>query len=657
MTVQIESWPEPERILLAKLQKDMGYRKSEIEPEWDLAERLLEDDGFGSANLQEDQAVVHPENSGGDANSEIRPSINYPFKHYRLLHSQMSANPPTVGARPLSSDEVDRDASDAAEDTMRFWHRHANLQEVTDNSTGKTLKYGTGWVKTIFDPNLGPMVDFDEEKEIATMEGDASVYSPSTWDVWIDSSAMRPEDVEHQWERTWGSYEYWATMFSEPWQKAIFKRLLQEQIDTTRASGRVNPEGWLPLYFYYEKGMPRNAMRGRFSIITEDGQMVLEHMMPNPHFYRPAKSKEEREEYIMALNQVSELPKGSPIAKLPLNMLTDIDVDDRVYGRSFLVYEANGQDIINRLDMVTLDNIKAHGSSKVVVTGGGKLQTASLNDDQFQALLVDNPGQVYHLNRPGSMPDIGFLRTALQQGGDDAAGVNDAMFGKVDRETSGSAMQTAASQGNQVRRRLFNKYVNFVEGIYRSLMMISREHWDEGRTIEVLGQQGKFKRRFIKALDIDGGYEYFSTYGEQFSLDPALRRQEIMQLIPTLQEAGVIKPRQITELLKLNEIEAVHDMSELGKIRQKNIFEQIKKTGKQVPIDAELEDHDSMLEWARYYWMSEEILLVDELSKKLIREHIMMRSEAVAKQAPSAPPGGPEAPQQALPGPGIPQIG
>lgn len=649
MAVELEEWGDPEAILKAKLDADRAYRRDEIEREWNVSEDALRDagyDGMGSNNGQ-----VHPEqaSTGTDAD-DINPNISYVFQHYRLLHSQMSANPPVVGTKPLSMDEMDQDAADAAGDAMRYWHRHKDLQSNVDRVTAKTLKYGTGWLKVIYDPDLGEMVDFNESTDMVTMEGDASVYSPSTWDVWIDSTAMRPDDVEHQWERMRNCYEYWAGRFHKDWQRALLKAALESSQERQRAEGEVNPSSDIELFYYYEKGMPRNAMRGRFAICTEDGKLLTDGMQPNPHFYRKAKSRKERLEYLQ--NPGEEYPQSHPVGKLPMEMLTDIEVDDRVYGRSFIFYEANGQDIINRLDAVMLNNIKAFGSINMVASGGANLEAESINDDQFTVLKTEHPGQVHFMSRPGAMPDAGNLRQALKQGGDDTAGVNDAMTGKIERETSGSAIQIAASQGNSVRRPLFNKYTKFCENVYRSLMMVAKEHWSEGKTIDVLGEQGSFKQKYIKAADIDGGFEYFSTYGESFSLDPNMRRQEIMQLIPILQESGIITARQIVDLMKLNDLELAHDMISVGKDRQKAIFAEIKETKKQVPVDAEFEDHDSMLEYARFYMMTAEFQTLGKSVQKLIKEHTGMRMEAVAAQAPQAPPG----PEQAQAGPPPPQL-
>ena len=218
--------------------------------------------------------------------------------------------------------------------------------------------------------------------------------------------------------------------------------------------------------------------------------------------------------------------------------------------------------------------------------------------------------------------------------GEGAAGINAAMSGKVERETSGSAFQMAVAQGNQVRRPLFNKYTELCEDVYRSLMMIAKEHWADGKIIDVLGKQGAFKQRYIKAADIDGGFEYYSAYGEAFSLDPNMRRQEIMQLIPILQESGLIPAKQIVELLKLNEIEISQDMIEVGKVRQKAIFQEIIKTGKAIAPDAEFEDSEAMLEYARFYLMSSEFFTLNKERQGLIKEHVRQRMQIIAQQAP-----------------------
>jgi hypothetical protein len=641
--IKLEQWPNPEKVLKDKLEADMAYRKSDIEPEWEAAEKAMSDEG-GLVNPLID-GQMHPEEVTGAVNSaqDIRTSINYIFKHHRLLHSQMSANPPYAGARPLSTDETDKDSAEAAEDTMRWWMSHANLQEVSDQTTNRAIKYGTGFTKTIYNPHKGDMIAFDEEKDEVVMEGDADVYSPSVWDIWIDSRAQREDEVEHVWERKWGSLESWMSIYSSKVQVELLQDIHREEVKRVRQLGRNPAECLIPLYFYYEKGMPRNAMKGRYAVTTREGKLI-EEVQDNPHYYRPPMDEGEMIAYKAALAKGEPLPKPPKIAKLPFHILTDIDVDDRVYGRSFIYYEANTQDIINRIDNTQLDNIKAWGAAKLIAQGTGDIQIESINNDTFDVLKVTHSGQIYPLNRPGSLPDAAALRAALVAGGEDAAGVNDAMYGRVERETSASALQMAATQGNQVRRRIFNKYTMYTKSIYQSLLMISKERWDEGKMVSVLGKGGAFKTRYIKSADIDGGYDFVVSYGEQFSLDPAMRRQEIMQLIPILQGANLIKPHQIVELLKINEVEVLHDMNELGKTRAKRIFNAIRKTKQQQPIDKDFEDHDAILEFARYYFMTEEFMAEPEDVKKLMKEHMNQRLQIIASQAPqlaAAPMGAP----------------
>lgn len=633
--IKLEHWDNPETILKAKLEADINYRKSDIEPEWEAAEKALSDEGGLITPILDGQINPREVTDGYNSTQDIRTSINYIFKHHRLLLSQMSANPPYAGARPLSSDETDKDSAEAAEDTMRWWMLHSNLQEVSDQTANRTLKYGTGFTKTIHNPHKGDMISFNPDTDEVVMEGDADVYSPSVWDIWIDSRAQREDEVEHMWERKWGSIEHWLSIYTTKEQVELLKDVHKAEERRVRQLGRSPSECLIPLFFYYETGLPRNAMKGRFAVVTRDGKLI-EKVQDNPHFYRPPMDEEEKTAYKLAMSKGEALPKPPKIAKLPFHILTDIDVDDRVYGRSFIYYEANTQDIINRIDNTQLDNIKAWGAAKLIAQGPGDLQVESINNDTFEVIKVAYAGQIHPLARPGSLPDAAALRAALVAGGEDAAGVNDAMYGRVERETSASALQMAATQGNQVRRRIFNKFTSYTKSMYQGLMMISKEKWDEGKTLNVLGKGGSYKKRYIKSLDIDGGYDFVVGYGEQFSLDPAMRRQEIMQLLPVLQEANLIKPHQIVELLKLNEVEIVHDMNELGKTRAKRIFDAIRKTRQQQPIDKDFEDHDAILEFARYYFMTEEFMSEPADVQKLMKEHMNGRLKIIAEQAPQA---------------------
>ena len=543
--------------------------------------------------------------------------VNYMFKNYRFIHSQLSANPPTVVARPTTSDPADRRKADAADRLIRHAIRAESMQENVDRSSGKTLLYGTGWMKTFWNPHKGDIVGRDEKTGEFTLEGKIDIYSPSTWDVWIDPDARVSEDIRYIFERRTIPLDEAVMMWPEREEiiRAAAKKLnAREGVEFT---GRpVTDSELVEVYEYWERGLPINGMLGRYAICLEDGQLV-EPVKPSPFSFSPPAEDGEK-----------PMPTT---AGLPYHSFTDIDVIDEVYGKSFTEFEAPIQEIINRIDSVDLDNAQAHGVARLILPEGAEIAEGSISNSPWDIIKIKGNQGPFHLNPPTIMPQMSQLRDRLKSGGDDMAGVNEAMFGEMSRETSGFSLQYATNQGNMIRRRLFNKYVLFVEEIYNAYLNLVRKYWDDSRVIHVLGKEKAFEAIDIKGSDIDGGYGLVVEYGASLSLDPSTRREELLQLMPLFEKAGVDN-KTILSMMKLNDLEGLYDIMQLAGERQSEIFTEMVASDKYI-APRELEEHQGMLEYAYRYLMTAEFKHLEEDQKILIETHVKEREQLAAAGA------------------------
>lgn len=387
-------------------------------------------------------------------------------------------------------------------------------------------------------------------------------------------------------------------------------------------------------------------MGGRYIEFLEDGTLLGE-IYKNPFAFR---NSEEDEDTV-------------PTAHLPFHMLTDIDVADQVYGKSFIEYDVEIQDVVNRLDTLTLDNVRSHGAFRMVLPEGSEIMEDSITDSSSEIIKITGNQGPHYVSPPQSPPDMTSLRDRLTAGIDSMAGVNESMFGEQSRETSGFSMQYATNQGNMIRRRLFNKYVSFVENVYQSYLNIVRRHWHIPQIIRVLGKEKAFESLEIKGSDISSGFDIVVEYGSSLSLDPTSRREEIMQLMPIFEKYG-IDGKTIIRMIKLNELEGLYDINDMGRERQQEIFEEIIDGDGDVYVKPEeMQEHDSMLAYCYEYLMSAAFRDLDDRVKVLIRHHIREREklkaagigaknaqDANAGNNPPGPGGDPGAPPSPLPG-------
>jgi len=639
--MKVKKWDpaQAKKILKKRLEDCKVYRKN-LEPSWLRSEGTVYNTGgimdleySGSTAGVDLEAVI----SSMDADEGPSVGVNYAFKNYRFLHAQLSANPPSVIARPTSGDPSDKRSADAADRLIRHAIRAFDMQETIDQSSAATLLYGTGWMKTVWDENKGNIASFDEESGEVEMEGAIDIYAPSTWDVWIDPHAKVWKDVRFAFERkkmTFEEAEYLYPDYSDELKKAVKgqKSVDQSSIERYADAGKRTKlnETMIDIFYYYEKGLPVNGMAGRYVTHLEDGT-ILGDVKVSPCRYAPG-------------------PDEYPVAFLPFHVLTDIDVKDQVYGKSFVEYCAITQDIINRLDSLTLDNVQAHGVARMVLPEGCEIAEDSISENPVDVIKITGTQPPHFVSAPTIMPEVGGLRQTLMDGGDHVSGVNESMFGQQSREQSGFSMQYATNQGNMIRRRLFNKYVQFTESVYKQYISLVQKHWDVPQTVRVLGQEKAFEVMDIKGADVAGGFDLVIEYGASFSLDPTARREEIMQLMPVLKEAGM-PVQQIMGMMKLNELQNIHDTMQLGSSRQTEIIEEMIIKGIYIePQD--WQQHDTYLAYMYTYMQTREFYDLEENIQQLIIQHKEAREQLAADAIAAGAPATAEAGQGgAAPGP------
>lgn len=621
---KIVVWDSPEKAA-KELQKRLQYtldEKKERQYRWEENERIVFNTRGGSSvssNLSYSYDSDVPAVDGVDQGSGSI-GTNYTFKNLRFIHAQLSANPPTVVPHPTSNDQDDRRRADAADRLIRYAMRQYNMQELVDMASLNTLIYGSGFIKTVWDPEAGDILDVDDMSGEITMEGDFSASVVNPWDIFLDPDATRWEDVRYVFERVWMPYEEACYLFPEKKDLLDQYRVQNAKQYTgySRSSGSAVEKNFydvVEVYQYWEKGTPMNGYIGRYCWCTKNG-LPLTTVTPNPERYKTLNS-----------DSVAK-------AVLPYHMFTDIDVPNNLWGKSFVEFTSSMQDNLNRLDSVILENVQAHGVARIILPEGSEIQDDSITNSPWDIIKITG-SMPPHFMEPMPLPaGMTQLREMMKAGIDDSSGVNEAMFGQQSREQSGFSMQYATNQGNMIRRRLFNKYTLFVESIYKRFLQIIQKNWTTPRTIMVLGKEKAFEAVDLKGADISGGYDLVVQYGASLSLDPTTRREEIITLMPLFEKAG-IETSEILGMLKLNELSNLYDMKDLARDRQREIFEEMISTGMYIAPE-DLQAHPEMLAYAYRYVMTVEFKYLKEEQKALVRRHIREREVLAAQQAASA---------------------
>ena len=588
---------------------------------------------LGQFNLTFDNLLELESGEVDTGDSDI--GMNYAFKYLRFFHSQLSANPPSVTIKPTSTDPADRRKADAADRIARHTRDTHNIQEVSDRQNLNTLLFGTGFIKQVWDKEIGDVHDFNEESLELTMKGDIRYTVPRIENIWIDPDAECWDDVRWVIEKHLMPYE--EALFKFPGRGEALVSAIEARngkrdmpfFDSHSSGAKPIELQTVEVYEMYEKGLPINGMAGRHCYFLESGE-ILGTPSKNPHYQQ----------------------------SLPYHCFTYIDVPGQVYGKSVVEYVSRLQDMLNRLDSTFLDNIQSSLVTRLLVHEDTQLEDQALSNSSWD--ITHWTGQVppQYISPPTLMQDAWRYRDLLVTAIQELFGANDSMMGIQRREQSAISQQTAIEAGTMIHRRLFKKYEMNVKSLYTAMLGLVKTHWSEPRTIMVMGKEKAFQSADFKGADIAGGYDILAEYGASLPIDPNMRRESIMLLWDKFQEAGMT-PKQILGHMKLNDLEGMHDRSEMSHDRQREIFEEMLAkydAGHPDPYipPRESEDHAARLEYAADYLESSEFKYLPEAAKELIERHIEERKEKVAASM-----AGQEAPPAAGPAaiPGMPGVG
>lgn len=613
-----------EKELKKRFKRAVEYRKL-FEGQWKENEKYLfpvqnvsgESISYNShAELAQKLSIV-----AGDGKSITLPRIK---KNVRYLHAQMSANPPSAVALPESPDDSCRRAATAARHIMKWGARQYHFQEVTDMTCLNAIVYGTGIGRLYHDKNKGKVSKYDRVTGEVTVDGDIAHKSISIWDYWCGSNTKSTTEWEEGWERIRMPFEEAVALWPEArgileeaiinpnrdWQEWGDEGIAEEsRLDLDK---QVEKEQIVEILEYHQKASIFNANLGYHCFHTMEGKLISE-IEDNP----------------------------TPNAEIPYGVITDLDVPGHFYAKSTVDFALPIMRVVDQIDTMVLDNLESHGNLKLVVYESAEVNDDDLNTNPTQVIRISGTAQQApnHLVMPSLAIDFYKLRENLLAAIDEMMGINEVIQGQFQKDMSGFSAQTAINAANLVRRRLFNKYTLYVEKMYTLLLDNVRKYWDKKRKVPVVGEEDSANLPEYDKSDVASGFILQAQYGQNFSLDPAQRREEIMQAQPLLKEAGV-NPKALVRMLKYNEVEGLFDSIEIARARQLEIFQAAVKLFedadeiKIMPAWAmTYAMHDMMAEAAQEYFMTREFLQLDPRLKEAMYEHQEARMQCAALMA------------------------
>jgi hypothetical protein len=614
---------DQQKSLLAERRRIAVDARQSLEGEWQSNEVTVYDVGMEGGALKQ-SAIMGNTVSYLDADAQEDDkggpefmAINLISRNKQLLHSQLCSNPPAVMAVPESSEDRDRDASIAAEHICSYVREHYNLVDAVALATNSVFDYGTGFIKNIYDGSLGEILEYDEKEGTLVMEGDNSYSVPRVWDIHLDPNATNPKDVKWIFEDIFmtlpEAIEKFGEEHKERLEKEVREVMAEEQESATSSGSMLSNKKYkiLKICEYWETGLPENCYQGRHGYCLQDGY-ILKPLCPSPCRFK--------------MNPRN--PNSPTKARLPYSILTFIDIPGSAWGRSPVAHTSRMQEMLNNCVSVMISTAEVVGIPRIL------LPKQSVDKDTITNSAIDimqfnaTEGVPPHIIQAANVSqDINNLILKLEQYINDGWGVNDAMFGKQQREQAALLMQLSTMQGNLIRQRLYDKYILFVKDIYDLQLLYCVEYWETSRTIQVVGENNTLQVAKLRGADLLGGYSLKVEYGQAFALDPITRTEQILKSSQLYLQAGMT-PRELVQLLRITDLRGKTDEFRQADDRAKEIIERIKALEMQVEISSKYQDHIGIIAYMKKYTMNREFEELEPNVRNLITEHIDTRIEA-----------------------------
>jgi len=431
-----------------------------------------------------------------------------------FLHSKLCISDPVVQAVPRKQDSSTKRATEYAQIYLPYMRKRMNLQEKAESGPYlNTCIYGSGIFYNGFDPE-GGSVPFDEfptdpaelEKKLLTgfkMEGDYDLRDVHPRKFFPDSAATHRLDIRHTFEEWELPFEEAMYRFNGTDQQNILRQHHKAFRDTDplEKSGSRNT---IKLYVFFQKGAPWNGFLGSHAILVDPESPKLIHRGPN--FFRHR--------------------------QIPYNILTDVDVPNNVLGMSRIVYAYQAQLAINNLLYLITKNIALFGGNKLLLPEGALNQEAlnnSLDDVVFyNAATGGKPEQI----RTGNVTtDVWRAYEIHKNYINNIYGMNEFSQGQIPRELSSYAVQFAIEMDDKYRIRLFNKKKAFLRDIHYMGLENTKQYMTEQRRLNIAGLEKFTDDGYFNAANLEGDYDIDCEFGPYLPVDPAARKQQILEFI------------------------------------------------------------------------------------------------------------------------------
>ena len=471
-----------------------------------------------------------------------------------FLHSKLSISDPQIVMKPLNSDMKNHRAAQNAQIIVEHIKEVTRMaEELQKGPYLDTCIKGNGVCFVGWDGDGGEVEaealdgEFDVTKDEIKMTGDYILRNVRPECFYVDPSAsILEKNANYCFELEFKQFNELAVCadIAEENLEIIKEEMNSEEslaLIRKHVNDKISKESntIVPIFHYWEPHRAWNGMLGSHVIFvcSKEPKIILRENNIYHH------------------------------GRLPYAMLTDIDIPNTVYGMSRVLYGLPLMEAVSQMFSQVMANVELHGNIRLLLPEGSLNEEATSNNPY--KVLFTNPatgGEPKLLTPTHVTTDIWRFEEILRQELSKIYGMSEFSQGQIPRELSSYAVQIAIEMDDKFRIRLFNKKKEFIKNIYEMLLSATKQYVRTKRMLKIVGSTKISDNVFFDGSDLEGDYGISSDYGMYLPVDPAARKQQILELIKTniLKDAGVDMKKIISVLISGDVLE-VKDLIEKSK--------------------------------------------------------------------------------------------
>lgn len=531
--------------------------------------------------------------------NKIRPII-------RTELSKVTKEKPQAYVVPATGEDEDLLAAKAAEHLFEYHWRELTINRVIRRAEFWNLLTGAGFIKDWYDKDLlrpDGTTGFTQVEAISPFH----IFAPD----------MQEEELENQ------PFIIHALAKSPDWVKTRFPEEAKE----------VNPDA---------NAGPDVLEQKFFSALGLDNP-PKDYVMVKEMWVKPCSKFKEGAVITWANNKLLQLKEGWPYdhGQYPFTKLDHIPTG-RFYSDSTIPDLIPLQKEYNRTRSQIIE-AKNRMSKPQLTAARGSMDPKKITSEPGLVILY-TPG----FNPPTPIPLQGLPSYVLeeqdriQRDMDDISSQHEVTKGRTPPGvTAATAISYLQEEDDSKLSFTISSLEEGVERIGRHILSHVQQFWDEERTIQVLGDDGRYEAHFLSNADLKGNTDLHVQSGSATPRSRAAKQAFIMELMSN----GYVDPAKGLRYLDMAETSKMYEEMQVDSrhAQRENL-----RMAEAVPVDVNTWDnHEIHIQEHNNYRKTQEFENLDEETQAIFEAHVIMHQQVGMMQAMGAMPG---MPPGALPG-------